>query len=420
MNASSRVRRRVGIAGIVAALTILGALPTAASADVVGDLVKGLGLDGNAGSSGGGGQGTGQSEASTSNPHAQGTVARVDVTPPESLDLGGLLDDEEAVVGRTRAEQTGDGNYKGHVTILALFGEEIIGIDTDAGETAGSPLQPLNDVLNEVCGGTSGVLCVAVLPASSATDGTGSANDFGVVRASSRLGENTILDAGVAESDASLRENGSCQSAHAGSSVARAGLLNNAIVVGILQSVADSVACSDGGGSSSSDSTILAINDQTLPLPGDCDGGTNGGFGILSLVTVSCNVASGALGEGSASAGAEPIGTAIVGDDPPLVGANASNSATGAGASQTPEAPDGPDGPGGGGSGGDTTGSDDGGGAGTESGDGAGGAADDAQAGSGSLAFTGLNAALLAVIGLALLGMGVALSSRLARPTLSR
>jgi hypothetical protein len=342
----------------------------------------------------------------------------VDVSPPEGLNPGGILSDEEAVLGRSRAEQNEDGSYKGHVTILALFGEEILGIDTDVGETAGSPFQPLQNVLNEVCVGTSGALCVAVLPATSATDETGSTNDFGVLRVGSKLGENTIVDAGVAESDASLRENGSCQNAHAGSSVARAGLLNSAIVVSVLQSFADSVACSDGSGSTSNDSTILGINDQTLPLPGDCDGGTNGGFGILSLVTVSCNAASGAVGEGTAAAGAEALGAAIVGDDPPLAGANASNTSTGAGAAQTPGGPEEPGGPGDGGPGGGSAGEDGDDGSGDGAGDGSGASAGEAQAGDGSLAFTGSNAALLAVIGLALLGLGVGLSSRFVRPPL--
>jgi len=408
MNSRRRIRGRIGVAGVVAALTIFGALPATASANPVDDLLNELGLGG----SGDQGQGSGQSEASPSNPsnaHAQGTVARVDITAPDGVDDGGLLDDEEAVVGRSRAEQNDDGSYKGHVTILALFGEEIIGIETDAGETANSPFQPLQGLLDEICAGTSQALCVAVLPASSSTGDSGSTNDFGVLRASSTVGNDTIVDAGVAESNASLEDDGQCQTARAGASVARADLLS-VLKVRVLQSVAEAVACRAAPGSSSSDSTIASINDQSVPLPGDCADGVNSGFGILSLVSVSCNVAAGVAGTGEADAARDALTVGVVGDDRPVVGATASGTETGASASQSPDTPGD-----GGGASGVATREDEGEGSGGDADAGGGSAAGEAQPGDDTLAFTGANAALLAIIGLALMGAGIGLAAQLTR-----
>jgi hypothetical protein len=317
------------------------------------------------------------------------------------------------VIGRSRADQNDDKSYEGHVSILSLFGEEIIGIETAPGETALSPFQPLQGVFDQVCAGTSGALCVAVLPASSSTDGSGSKNDFGVLRATSTIGDTSVLDAGVAESNASLEEDGQCQTAKAGASVARADLLS-VLKVRVLQSVAQAVACQASPPSQSGDSTIVSVNDQSVPLPGDCADGTNSGFGILSLVSVSCNVAGSIIGPDSAAGGQDALVVEALGDDPPAVGTTASGTETGA-SSAGPNAAGPNDGDPGSGN---VAGEDDGNG-GADDGaadDGAGAAAGEAAPGDGSLAFTGVNAGLMAVIGLALLGMGIGIATRFVRP----
>jgi hypothetical protein len=430
------------IVGLTAVGGIL-AMPAAASADPVGDLLNGLGV----GSGGGGSQPV---QAGPANSQAQGTVAAVDVSPPSSSagdsssggsssggsssggssssGAGGHLEGEEVVVGRSRAEQQDDGSYQGHVTILALFGHEIIGIDTDSGETKDSPFAPLQYVFDDLCSASQGALCIAVLPANSTTTDSGSVNDFGVLRADSTLGDREVLSAGVAESNASLTEDGSCQTASAGSSVARADLLEE-LSVRLLQSDAQSTACKDGTSGSSGDSVIGSVNGNEVPLPGGCSD-DNGQFGIASVASVSCNVAAGSSAAGSAESAQAAAVLEAVGDDPALLTAPASSTSTGAAASQ---AGPGGGGPGGGGPG--DGGTDDGGtdadpSQGTapatetvlaETGDGAGGAgdggplADTALTGDGSLAFTGSNALVLGLLGAALVLSGLMLAAAVRR-----
>src|SRR5262245_16870666 len=105
---------RVGIAAALAALAAIGSLPGAASADVVGDAVKGLGLDkpfadtplgGPEGIAGPGGAGAGQTSGSSS-PHAQGTVANLDLSDQDGPS------GEELVLGRSSAQRNQDGSYQ--------------------------------------------------------------------------------------------------------------------------------------------------------------------------------------------------------------------------------------------------------------------------------------------------------------------
>lgn len=78
------------------------------------------------------------------NPHGQGTVGVVDLQPspdrPQGGDPAGSDSGEEVVVGRARGEQREDGTYHGHITIVALFGQEILGLDTTPGQTQAGPL----------------------------------------------------------------------------------------------------------------------------------------------------------------------------------------------------------------------------------------------------------------------------------------
>ena len=84
------------------------------------------------------------------NPHGQGSVAVVDISPTAQRPSGRSdrqSDSEDVVVGRARGEQRADGSYHGHITVAALFGNEILGgADTNAGESkheaiAGGPAQ---------------------------------------------------------------------------------------------------------------------------------------------------------------------------------------------------------------------------------------------------------------------------------------
>jgi hypothetical protein len=407
MNPNTRARRRLAMAGAIAALTIAASVPATASGQV-GDVLNGLGL----GQSGVGNVG-GAPAGTPGNPHAQGTVGAVDVQSPSGAEA--LLGSEEAVVGRSGAQQNDDGSYQGGVTILGLLGEEILGVKTSEGEDAHTPLQPIQNVLNQVCDGSQGTLCLSVLVADSSSGPNGSSNDFGVLRANSNLGGKST-SAGVAESSGNLTEDGNCQTATASSGVARADVLE-VLGVRILQSEASDTACNDGTTSQSGDGTVASVNGDDLPLPAGCDGAVNGGQQIATVAGVSCNAAaadgdrsaagvdvlpgSDIAGNGTAassSTGAEaPAGTSKDGDD---------DTPAGSGDDDTPGA----NGPGGPGAGDDTS---------TSAGGGAGSAAGESQAGNGgTLAFTGANLTMLALIGLGLVALGIGIASR--RPRAAR
>jgi hypothetical protein len=428
MTTNKGARRRVAVATAVAALTIGASLPAAASADVVGDVVNGIGLGEVLGTGGeqGAGQtpGAGSGSGSTSTPHAQGTVAKVDLEAPEGTDDGGLLDTEEVVIGRSGAQQNADGSYEGGVTLVSLFDQLILGIDTDTGETIATRFQPVHDLLSAVCEGSGNNICLTLLGADSSTDGSGSSSSFGVATADIGQGEQSI-SAGVGESDAALRDDGICQTASASSTVARAdvaGQLNGTI----LHSETGSAACQGAAGSQTGDSSVAELNGNTLPLPGGCSDSLNSGFGVLSLVEVSCRNSEGSGGAAGAGGSNEAVGVSALGEDAlagnpvgdALAGAPLPSAETRASTTATSAAP--PDGTAGSPEpGGDPT-------AGSPEGPGQtggpGGPGDDgddteltaAPVGDdpvsldddGQLAFTGLDVSLLIGLGLALIGAG--------------
>lgn len=305
MDASKGVRKRAGIASAVAALVIVGAMPTAASGDVVGDVLNGVGLGEALGT--GGQQGAGNTSGSPA-PHAQGTVAQVDVEAPEGVDDGGLLDGEEVVVGRSSAQQNADGSYEGGVTQVGVLDQTILGIDTDEGETILARFVPVKDLLDSVCEGSGNSICLTLLAAESATDGSGSSSSHAIATADIGQDDQRI-QAGVGQSAAALRDDGTCQTASASSSVASANVLGE-IDGTVLDSNTASASC-PGAASQTGDSTVLEVNENTLPLPGDCSEGVNSGFGVLSLVEVACNSQDGSGSSGSNSA----IGVDAIGED---------------------------------------------------------------------------------------------------------
>jgi hypothetical protein len=82
------------------------------------------------------------------NPHGQGTVITGDLAPTGQRPLSGNpsggqpqpQNNEEIVVGRARGEKDGSG-YHGHITIAALLGNELVGVDTRPGQSASGPLE---------------------------------------------------------------------------------------------------------------------------------------------------------------------------------------------------------------------------------------------------------------------------------------
>ena len=95
------------------------------------------------------------------NPHGQGTVAVVDTNPdpkrPYIGDTTGKTDNEDIVVGPLARRAASDGSYHGHITVAALFGNELVGVDSNPGETKHGPLDALQtSLLDAICSGSGG------------------------------------------------------------------------------------------------------------------------------------------------------------------------------------------------------------------------------------------------------------------------
>jgi hypothetical protein len=284
------------LAALSAALAISAVAPALASGqNVVDDLLKGLGVGGGSTPSAGVPDGSGdgyQPPLHGGNPHGQGTVGVVDIQPSNTLPLSGDPDggddpdQEEVVVGRARGEQNADGSYHGHVTVLALFGNEVIGVDTVPGETENGPLQPLQEqLLDEICTESEGNLCLEVLKADSSTTGNGSTNSFGLLNA--QIGGEEGIVAGVGNSNGNISSDGTCQTSHGDSNVAfLEGGREEIAVVG--ESSSDSTACNNGTSSVNQDSRWIQLGGEDVPIP--CGSGEETEFApFFPLLAAVCN-----------------------------------------------------------------------------------------------------------------------------------
>jgi hypothetical protein len=436
---------KIATAAVAVLALALGAPAGAAAAGPIGGLVDRVTstVDGIAGDSGGGSAPSTPSAragnppgyvppAHGSTPHGQGAVVVGDLAPeavaPIPYDPGG--GSEDVVVGRSRGERTGHGGYHGHITIAALLGHEILGVDTNEGESAHGPLQPIQELLDGLCSASSGQLCLTVLKADSRTTGHGSRNSFEV--AGAHLGDDRGLDASVASSNGRISRSGGCQTSHGDSNLASVGL-GGQPVLDVLQASSDSRACRGSGPAQSNDSTVLAVGGNGLPLPaGGCaDGTPNSEFTALSPIAATvCNASDANGAQTGAPYGTREALTAFVlesGNSSLLTATGGSGESSAVAPKGTPlgcQSPpcgngggdDGDDGPGdgsGGGSPGATgqvQGARGGGsadsGAGSQGSDGARGPSASAP-GKGDLPFTGADLVRLLLVGLAVMAMGL-------------
>jgi hypothetical protein len=298
--------KTLSIATVVAVAVGAGTLPAAASAGPVEDLIGGIEktvndtlnsvngmLNGNGGSSGGSGAspapapaplaegGTTEPSIDGTNPHAQGQVLGA------SIDVVDLPGEEDVIIGQSRGEQAPDGEYAGSVIPVSVLGFDIALVTTGEGETATSPLAPLNDILDEICTGTT--VCLQALDFSSSTTGTGSNNSFSAASADVANG---LVSAGVLESDGNINESGGCQTSDssAGTDV---GVGDGTVTVEALESSSESFACNDGSEGSSGDSEVLNLGPldslDVLELLGCSSTGVDDEFDVIGLVGGVCN-----------------------------------------------------------------------------------------------------------------------------------
>ena len=224
------------------------------------------------------------------NPHGQGGVAVVDGNPSAERPLGGNPDGsdsgEEVVVGRARGEQTAGGAYHGHITILALFGNELGGVDTAPGETKNGPLQPLQQgVLDPLCTSSGGQTCLSVLTANSTTTATGSTNDFALARASV-----AGLGVGAAESAGAISETSECQTSAGGARTANV-TSRTGVVAAAANSGATSTSCRNQAPQLTRTSQVIQLGGTAIALPaaGCADGTPDTVVEIPLVATIVCN-----------------------------------------------------------------------------------------------------------------------------------
>lgn len=430
-----RRRRRTAVLGFAAVFVVSASLPGMAfgQENPIDNLLKNLGIeDGGTQGTQDSGSGDAGQKAGTppnyepplhgTNPHGQGSDVVLDITPGETNPYPGNPSegDEEVIVGDSRGEQDANGQYHGTVTLLWLFGNPIVQIQTDPGESADGPFQPLQDALNEICDGSDQQLCLSLLEMHSSSTGNSSTNSFLGVGA--HIGGEEGINAEVLSSNGNISDDGTCQTAHGDSSVVDASIGGEqGLTADALQGNSTSTACNDGSQSVQQDSTVINLGGSGLPIPAaGCDDGTpNTVFDALSpLVAAVCNADDTNGSQTSAPYGVREALTvfALIMEDTALLKATTAgpeSHAVAPGGDGQPPTPTTPPAGGGGagekGAGGEGA---DGEGAGAGAG---GGAAGEAAAGEGDLAFTGADLLVLGLVGGALILGGLALTTTAGR-----
>ena len=241
------------------------------------------------------------------NPHGQGSVAVVDISPnatrPYSGNPTGEDDSEDVVVGRTRGEQRADGSYHGHITVAALFGNEILGgADTNPGESKHEAIA--EDLLNGLCMSTG--ICLTAVRVDSDTTSNSSFNSFSLARASlGGIPGVPALSIGAAESQGNISSDGFCQTSRGRSNVAS---INSAgtVTADVATATSESKACNNGPAPTQTNtSSVVKLGATGLGLPAaGCGNGTADTVtGLPLLLPIVCNADdSSATGGSQASA----------------------------------------------------------------------------------------------------------------------
>ncbi|HEX8159584.1 MAG TPA: LPXTG cell wall anchor domain-containing protein [Solirubrobacteraceae bacterium] len=225
------------------------------------------------------------------NPHGQGGVAVVDIDPSPERPLSGNTDGsgpppEEIVVGRARGEKNAAGQFHGHITIAALLGNELLGVDTAPGETKAGPLDAIQKgILDPLCNGTSQQICLSLVTANSATTASGSTNDFAVARA--KLGN---LNINAAESRGTISEDKDCQTSNGSAKTANV-VTSTGAIAEVANSESTSTSCRGKAPQTLNKSTVIALGGQGLPLPatGCANGTPDTVAGLPPLLPIVCN-----------------------------------------------------------------------------------------------------------------------------------
>ncbi|MDQ3720415.1 MAG: hypothetical protein M3350_06490 [Actinomycetota bacterium] len=194
---------------------------------------------------------------------------------------------EDIVVGRARGEKDAQG-YHGHITVAALLGNELVGVDTRPGQTQAGPLNAVQQgLLTPLCNGTNQQICLVAAQADSKTTGSSSTNRFAVARA--QIGGPAGITTGVAESRGDASEDANCQTSSGSASVTNA-QVGTGVRANAANSRSSSTSCNDGTGSQTNASQVLGLNGTGVPLPAAaCGTGGEVTTGLPPLAPIVCN-----------------------------------------------------------------------------------------------------------------------------------
>jgi len=228
------------------------------------------------------------------NPHGQGTVASLSLGPSQTRPYtyspgGSSSQNEDLVVGRGRSEQQPNGTYDAHTTIAALFGNELLGVDANQGQSAQSPFQPLQSALDQICTGSGGAICLSLLVADTAATSSGASTHYQTAGLKSNFA-NLGLNVNAASSDSSIQTTSNCQTSSGASQVAGVALASGN-VASVAKSGTSSTACSGQTPTQTDNSSVITLGNAGLPIPapGCADGTPNTLSGIPALLPIICN-----------------------------------------------------------------------------------------------------------------------------------
>jgi hypothetical protein len=217
------------------------------------------------------GQGTYTPPLHGSNPHGQGTVGVVDLSPDATRALDSAAHGEEVVIQRSRAERTEDG-YTASSTALEALSLKLLGTEAAEGESEHGVLEPIQAiVLDPLCGAAGDGVCVEVLRQDSEADENGASSSSAVAEV--QVGGENGIGATAVESNAEIGtdENG-CEDAR--SDATTAGVrLGGGNAVEAASSSSDTNQCGPPepepgeGPDPERDSTVVELLGLDLPLP---------------------------------------------------------------------------------------------------------------------------------------------------------
>ena len=148
------------------------------------------------------------------NPHGEGTVASVSLGAGVIPAIPGVVGTNgQIVVGRTLGEyQTATKQFHGHITLLSLFGQEILGVDTLPGQSSSGVLGTQQSTLSQICAQSMQTICLKILNENSTTTATSSTNHIevagvGVGNATPSLAVGPLALADAAYSDGNISVN---------------------------------------------------------------------------------------------------------------------------------------------------------------------------------------------------------------------